>query len=82
MNRVAARDIVNPETGEVFVKAGETIGYNVAKDIQNAGINVVHLLIDDEKEIKVIGNNFVDIEAHVDFDISDLKIKEKYITQH
>ena len=77
MNRVAARDIVNPETGEVFVKAGETIGYNVAKDIQNAGINVVHLLIDDEKEIKVIGNNFVDIEAHVDFDISDLKIKEK-----
>ena len=77
MNRVAARDIVNPETGEVFVKAGETIGYNVAKDIQNAGINVVHLLIDDEKEIKVIGNNFVDIEAHVNFDISDLKIKEK-----
>ena len=77
MNRVAARDIVNPETGEVFVKAGETIGYNVAKDIQNAGINVVHLLVDDEKEIKVIGNNFVDIEAHVDFDISDLKIKEK-----
>ena len=77
MNRVAARDIVNLETGEVFVKAGETIGYNVAKDIQNAGINVVHLLVDDEKEIKVIGNNFVDIEAHVDFDISDLKIKEK-----
>ena len=77
MNRVAARDIVNPETGEVFVKAGETIGYNVAKDIQNAGINVVHLLVDDEKEIKVIGNNFVDIEAHVDFDISDLKMKEK-----
>ena len=77
MNRVAARDIVNPETGEVFVKAGETIGYNVAKDIQNAGINVVHLLVDDEKEIKVIGNNFVDIEAHVNFDISDLKIKEK-----
>lgn len=77
MNRIAARDIVNPETGEVFVKAGETIGYNVAKDIQNAGINVVHLLVDDEKEIKVIGNNFVDIEAHVNFDISDLKIKEK-----
>ena len=77
MNRVAARDIVNPETGEVFVKAGETIGYDVAKDIQNAGINVVHLLVDDNKEIKVIGNNFVDIEAHVDFDISDLKIKEK-----
>ena len=69
--------LVNPETGEVFVKAGETIGYNVAKDIQNAGINVVHLLVDDEKEIKVIGNNFVDIEADLDFDISDLKIKEK-----
>ncbi len=77
MNKVASRDIVNPETGEIFVKAGENIGYDAAKAIQNAGINVVYLLIDDEKEIKVIGNNFVDIEAHVDFDISDLKIKEK-----
>ena len=77
MNKISAEDVVNPETGEVFVKAGEKISYEVAKNIQNAGINVVTLLVEDEKVVKVIGNNFVDIKAHIDFDIDDLNIKEK-----
>ena len=42
------------------------------KNIQNAGINVVTLLVEDEKTVKVIGNNFVDIKSHVDFDIDEL----------
>ena len=77
MNRISAEDIVNSETGEVFVKAGDKISYEVAKEIQNSGINIVTLLVDDEKEVKVIGNNFVDIKSHVDFDIDNLNIKEK-----
>ena len=77
MNKISAEDVVNPETGEVFVKAGEKISYEVAKNIQNAGINVVTLLVEDEKVLKVIGNNFVDIKSHVDFDIDELDIKEK-----
>ena len=77
MNKISAEDVVNPETGEVFVKAGEKISYEVAKNIQNAGINVVTLLVEDEKVVKVIGNNFVDIKSHVDFDIDELDIKEK-----
>lgn len=77
MNKISAEDVVNSETGEVFVKAGEKISYEVAKDIQNAGINVVTLLVEDEKVVKVIGNNFVDIKSHVDFDIDELEIKEK-----
>ncbi|MGO1043577.1 DNA-directed RNA polymerase subunit beta [Clostridioides difficile] len=77
MNRISAEDIINPETGEVFVKAGEKISYELAKDIQNAGINVVNLLMDDDKKVRVIGNNFVDIKSHIDFDIDDLNIKEK-----
>ena len=77
MNKISAEDVVNPETGEVFVKAGEKISYEVAKNIQNAGINVVTLLVGDEKVVKVIGNNFVDIKSHVDFDIDELDIKEK-----
>ena len=77
MNKISAEDIVNTETGEVFVKAGEKINYEVAKNIQNAGINVVTLLVEDEKVVKVIGNNFVDIKSHVDFDIDELDIKEK-----
>ncbi|MDU7535672.1 MAG: DNA-directed RNA polymerase subunit beta [Peptostreptococcaceae bacterium] len=77
MNKISAEDVVNPETGEVFVKAGEKISYEVAKNIQNAGINVVTLLVEDEKVVKVIGNNFVDIKSHVDFDIDELDIKEE-----
>ncbi|MCI6737653.1 MAG: DNA-directed RNA polymerase subunit beta [Intestinibacter sp.] len=77
MNRVAYDDIINPETGEVFVKADEKISYDDAWKIQNAGINAVTIKTEDEKKVKVIGNNFVDIKAHIDFDIDDLKIKEK-----
>lgn len=31
----------------------------------------------EEKEVKVIGNCFVDIKKHIDFSIDDLNIKEK-----
>ena len=77
MNRISCEDVINPETGEVFVKEGEKISYEKAWEIQNSGINVVHVLSEDEKKVKVIGNNFVDIKSHVKFDIDDLKIKEK-----
>jgi len=76
MDKVASRDIVNPETGEKFAEAGEKISLDLAKEIQNSGINAVWIAIDDEKEIKVIGNNFVNINSHINFDISDLNIKE------
>ena len=77
MNKVSADDIINPETGEVFVKAGDKISYETAKDIQNAGINVVNILVDEDTIVKVIGNNFVDIKSHINFDIDELNIKEK-----
>ena len=77
MNRVAYDDIINPETGEVFVKADEKISYDDAWKIQNSGINAVTIKTDEDRKVKVIGNNFVDIKAHIDFDIDDLNIKEK-----
>ena len=80
MNRVAYDDIINPETGEVFVKADEKISYDDAWKIQNSGINAVTIKTDEDRKVKVIGNNFVDIKAHIDFDIDDLNIKEKSLT--
>ena len=77
MNKISAEDIINPETGEVFVKAGDKISYEMAKDIQNSGINVVNVLVDEDTKVKVIGNNFVDIKSHINFDIDELNIKEK-----
>lgn len=76
MDKIASRDVVNSETGEVFVKEGEKISLDVARQIQNSGINAVWIQIDEEHEVKVIGNNFVDIKSHISFDIEDLEIKE------
>ena len=77
MDKVASRDVIHPETGEIFAKAGDKISLELAKRIQNSGINSVWIFVDVDKEIKVIGNNFVDIKSHIDFDISELNIKEK-----
>ncbi|KXZ38973.1 DNA-directed RNA polymerase subunit beta [Alkalithermobacter thermoalcaliphilus JW-YL-7 = DSM 7308] len=77
MNKVAAEDIINTETGEVLVNKGEKITLEKATEIQNAGIKEVKIYTEDEKVVKVIGNNFVDIKAHIKFDIDDLNIREK-----
>ncbi len=75
-NCIAARDIVDAETGEIFVKKGEMISSDAAMNIEKAGINVVFLQYED-KEIKVFSNGMVNLCDHVPFDVSDLKIKEK-----
>ena len=72
-NKVAFDDIVNGETGEVLVEAGNVITPEVATDIQNAGINIVDIKLEDKK-VRVIGNGTVDIHAFVE--LKDLKIKE------
>ncbi len=46
-----------------------------AEEIQNRGINSVDVLVED-RVIRIIGNHFVDIHKCVDFDISDLNIRE------
>ena len=74
--KVASKDIMDAETGEVFVQAGEVITEEVAKDIQNSGINMVEVTVG-ERIVKVIGNGTVDIHAILPtLDLSELEIKE------
>ena len=74
--KVASKDIIDSETGEVFVQAGEVITEEVAKDIQNSGINMVEVTVG-ERIVKVIGNGTVDIHAVLPtLDLSELEIKE------
>ena len=74
--KVAATDIVDSETGEVFAQAGEVIGDEVAEDIQNCGINTVDIMYLD-KQIRIIGNGTVDIHKILPtVDLSELHIKE------
>jgi len=74
-NHIAYETIVHPETGEVLVEKDAVISGEIAREIQNSGINVVHINIEGKKA-KVIGNGTVDIRAFVDPKIADeLKIK-------
>ena len=74
-NQMSAQDIVNPLTGEMLVQKGEKISREMSDEIQNCGINIINITVDD-KVIRIIGNNFVNIHNFIDFDISDLNIKE------
>lgn len=75
--KIAAEDIVDEETGELFVESGSKIDRETAMEIENSGINAVTILVKD-KEIKVIGNNFVRVDAYdLPFDLKELGLKEK-----
>ena len=75
-NKVAAEDIVDSETGEVFVQAGEIISEEVAEAIQNSGINVVDIMLQ-ERKIRIIGNSTVNIHKVLpNVDLSKLHIRE------
>ncbi len=64
MHRTAAADVVNPETGELFVRAGEKITREKAWEIQNSGINSVDIQLE-SRRLRVLGNNFVDASLHL-----------------
>lgn len=74
-NQKVAEDIIDPRTGETLAEANEKITREKAVKIQNAGFNEVNVLIEG-RSVKVIGNNTVNINEYVPFDISDLSIKE------
>jgi len=77
---ITAKDIVNPLTGEIMVKAGDTISRDMADKIQNAGINEVTLRVENERgtfDLKVLGNNFADASAFLDFDPEEVGLNEK-----
>ena len=77
-NLVAYDTIVNPQTGEVLVEKDEVISKEVADEIQNSGINIVDVKVEDKK-VRIIGNGTVDIKAFVDQKVLDKlqnKVKE------
>ena len=74
--KVAFEDIVDPETGEVLVEKDTVISEETAEDIQNSGINVVDVKVDDKKG-RIIGNGTVNIHKFLPtVDVSDIHIKE------
>ena len=85
--RIAASDVIDGETGEVFIKEGETIDRATAIAIENSGINSVDikkLNNDGEDQIlRIVGNHFVDITSFeelsdVDYDVDEFSEKVYY----
>ena len=65
VDHISAEDIKIDK--KVVVSKGEVITRELANKIQNAGINSVNIIYND-KIIKVVGNNRVDLTAYLDCD--------------
>lgn len=85
--RVAASDVIDGQTGELFVKEGDTIDRATAIAIENAGINSVDIIkvnTDGEDQVlRIVGNHFVDITSFeelrdVDYDVDEFSEKVYY----
>ncbi|MBR6581801.1 MAG: DNA-directed RNA polymerase subunit beta [Ruminococcus sp.] len=84
--------VVNPLTGEIMAEAGETVTYDKAREIEQAGVYYVFVKVEAkeyytndrgetqirfvERVAKIIGNGMVDIKGYVDFDVEKYGINE------
>ncbi|WP_295080619.1 DNA-directed RNA polymerase subunit beta [Ruminococcus sp.] len=91
--RTLAQPIVSEMTGEILADAGETLTYDKACEIEQAGVYSAFVNVESkeyytdergetsvrmvEKTVKVIGNGMVDIKGYVDFDAEKYGINEK-----
>ena len=75
-NQVSAEKIISPETGELLVDKDEVISPEVAESIQESGVNVVTIKVED-KLVKVIGNGTVWLNSFVEVDAAELGIEER-----
>ena len=66
-DQIADENVVNEETGELFVEAGHTIDKATAEAIQNAGINAVWINTEEHGRVKVVGNHFASAEGFLPF---------------
>lgn len=78
-NQISADRITDTNTGEILLNAGDIINADMAKQIQDAGINEVYISLPD-RDVKVIGNNTVDMAAYVSFNPELIGITE--LVQH
>ncbi|MBE6036997.1 MAG: DNA-directed RNA polymerase subunit beta [Clostridiales bacterium] len=76
---VAAETVISPATGEVLVEKGEKIDNSKGFEIENSGAEFVYVYskVNEEEAVKVIGNNFVELQGYVPFDVAETKLPKK-----
>ncbi len=73
-----AENVVNELTGEVIAVKDTKVTRELAKQIEDAGVDAVYLYVEDgQKTVKVISNGMVDITKFVDIDTEECNVYEK-----
>ena len=76
--RILAEDVVSPITGEVVAEKGTKITREIADAIQNSAAPYLWVEGEDEsRNIKVLSNMMVDLQAVVDIDPAEVGVKEQ-----
>ena len=66
-DQIADEAVIDEETGELFVEAGQKIDKETAERIQNAGINAVWVNTETLGRVKVVGNHFASAAGFLPF---------------
>ena len=73
-----AEDVVSPVTGEVVAEAGTVITRELADAIQNAAVPFLWVTGEDSsRNIKILSNMMVDLQAIVDIDPKEVGVTEQ-----
>ncbi len=70
-----SEEVIDMTTGEIIAEAGTVVDEDLAVQIQNAAVPFV-MIQTEERNVKVISNMAVDINAYVDFDCTELGVHE------
>ena len=89
--QVLTQPVVNPMTGEIMAEPGERVSPELAREIEQAGVDTAFVTVEvkevltiegetitktEEREVKIISNGMVDINGYVDFDCTEYGINE------
>ena len=76
--RVLAEDVISCVTGEMVAEKGTTITRELADEIQNAAVPYIWVEGEDEsRNIKILSNMMVDLQAVVDIDPAEVGVTEQ-----
>ena len=76
--QILAEDVVSPLTGEIVAEAGTKVTRAIADQIQNNAVPYVWIAREDEeRNIKVLSNMMVDLDAIVDIDPKEVGVTEQ-----
>ena len=75
---VLAEDVISCVTGEMVAEKGTTITRELADEIQNAAVPYIWVEGEDEsRNIKILSNMMVDLQAVVDIDSAEVGVTEQ-----